>query len=91
MLQASSLPQSSIPMSNLVKLGEKVFVPATELDLPEWSCEVVNDRPQPTITLKDDDLFEVQPFAAMGVQGADTSKQARSGRGAPSEAQRSTR
>ena len=44
-------------MSNLVKLGEKVFVPVTELDPPAWACEVVNDRPQPTITLKDDDLF----------------------------------
>ena len=44
-------------MSNFVELEGRVFVPATELDIPEWGCGVVNDRPQPTLTLKDDDLF----------------------------------
>jgi glycogen debranching enzyme len=43
-------------MSDFIKLEGKVFVPASELDLPEWSC-VVNDRTQQTLTLKDDDLF----------------------------------
>ncbi len=43
-------------MSNLVELEGRVFVPASELDIPEWGC-VVSDRTQPTLTLKDDDLF----------------------------------
>jgi glycogen debranching enzyme len=43
-------------MSDFIKLEGKVFVPASELDLPEWGC-VVNDRTQQTLTLKDDDLF----------------------------------
>ncbi len=43
-------------MSNLVELEGKVFVPASDLDIPEWGC-VVSDRTQPTLTLKDDDLF----------------------------------
>ncbi len=43
-------------MSNFVKLEGRTFVPATELDLPEWGC-VTSDRTQSTLTLKDDDLF----------------------------------
>ncbi len=43
-------------MSNSIELEGRVFVPAGELDLPEWGC-VVSDRTQPTLTLKDDDLF----------------------------------
>jgi glycogen debranching enzyme len=43
-------------MSNSIELEGKVFVPAGELDIPEWGC-VVSDRTQPTLTLKDDDLF----------------------------------
>jgi glycogen debranching enzyme len=43
-------------MSNPIELEGRVFVPAGELDIPEWGC-VVSDRNQPTLTLKDDDLF----------------------------------
>ncbi len=43
-------------MPDRVELEGRVFVPASELDLPEWGC-VVSDRNQPTLTLKDDDLF----------------------------------
>jgi glycogen debranching enzyme len=43
-------------MSNSIELEGRVFVPAGDLDIPEWGC-VVSDRTQPTLTLKDDDLF----------------------------------
>jgi glycogen debranching enzyme len=43
-------------MSDSIELEGKVFVPAGELEIPEWGC-VVSDRTQPTLTLKDDDLF----------------------------------
>jgi glycogen debranching enzyme len=43
-------------MSNPIELAGKVFVPAAESELPAWNC-VVSDRTQPTLTLKDDDLF----------------------------------
>jgi glycogen debranching enzyme len=44
-------------MSNQIELEGRVFIPAGELDpIPEWAC-VVSDRTQPTLTLKDDDLF----------------------------------
>jgi glycogen debranching enzyme len=43
-------------MSNSIELEGRVFVPAGDLDIPEWAC-VVSDRTQPTLTLKDDDLF----------------------------------
>nr|WP_310427175.1 amylo-alpha-1,6-glucosidase [Chamaesiphon sp. VAR_48_metabat_135_sub] len=45
-----------ITVSNQIELEGRVFVPAGELDIPEWGC-VVSDRTQPTLTLKDDDLF----------------------------------
>jgi glycogen debranching enzyme len=41
---------------NQIELEGRIFVPAGELDIPEWGC-VVSDRSQPTLTLKDDDLF----------------------------------
>lgn len=41
-----------------VLLDGKTFIPAEELPLPEWPC-VVSERPQPTLTVKDDDLFLV--------------------------------
>ena len=37
---------------------EDIFSPAEQLPIPEWSC-AVNKRLQPTITVKDDDLFLV--------------------------------
>ena len=43
-------------MSDRIELEGRIFVPASNLDIPEWGC-VVNDRNQPTLTLKDDDLF----------------------------------
>lgn len=43
-------------MSDRIELEGRVFVLAGELDIPEWGC-VVSDRTQPTLTLKDDDLF----------------------------------
>ena len=43
-------------MSNPIELEGRIFVPAGELDIPEWGC-VLSDRNQPTLTLKDDDLF----------------------------------
>jgi glycogen debranching enzyme len=43
-------------MSNPIELAGRTFIPAAELELPEWDC-AVSDRTQPTLTLKDDDLF----------------------------------
>ena len=43
-------------MSNPIELEGRVFVPATELDIPAWGC-VLSDRNQPTLTLKDDDIY----------------------------------
>ena len=39
-------------------LDGKTFIPADQLPIPEWPC-VVSERPQPTLTVKDDDLFLV--------------------------------
>jgi glycogen debranching enzyme len=39
-------------------LDGKTFVPAEQVPIPEWPC-VISERPQPTLTLKDDDLFLV--------------------------------
>lgn len=41
-----------------LKLDGKTFVPADQLPIPEWPC-VLSERPQPTLTLKDNDLFLV--------------------------------
>lgn len=41
---------------DIIELDGKTFVPAEELPIPEWPC-VLTERPQPTLTLKDDDLF----------------------------------
>jgi glycogen debranching enzyme len=43
-------------MSNPIELEGRSFIPASELDIPEWGC-VVGDRNQPTLTLKNDDIF----------------------------------
>jgi glycogen debranching enzyme len=41
-----------------ILLDGKTFVPADQIPIPEWPC-VLNERPQPTLTVKDDDLFLV--------------------------------
>jgi len=41
-----------------ILLDGKTFIPAEELPIPEWPC-VVSERPKPTLTAKDDDLFLV--------------------------------
>ncbi|RUR79129.1 glycogen debranching N-terminal domain-containing protein [Chlorogloeopsis fritschii PCC 9212] len=41
-----------------IVLDGKTFVPAEFLPIPEWPC-VISERPQPTLTVKDDDLFLV--------------------------------
>ncbi|WP_026082628.1 amylo-alpha-1,6-glucosidase [Mastigocladopsis repens] len=41
-----------------IHLDGKTFVPADQIPIPEWPC-VVSERPQPTLTVKDDDLFLV--------------------------------
>lgn len=43
-------------MPDILEFEGRTFVPAEQLPLPEWPC-VLTERPQPTITLKDDDLF----------------------------------
>jgi glycogen debranching enzyme len=44
--------------SDTIELDGKTFVPASQLIIPEWPC-VLGDRPQPTLTVKDNDLFLV--------------------------------
>lgn len=39
-----------------IEIEGKKFVPAEQLPIPEWPC-VLSERPQTTLTLKDDDLF----------------------------------
>ncbi|WGV24373.1 amylo-alpha-1,6-glucosidase [Halotia branconii] len=41
-----------------ISLDGKTFIPAEQSPIPEWPC-VVSERPQPTLTAKDDDLFLV--------------------------------
>ncbi len=41
-----------------ISLDGKTFIPAEQLPIPEWPC-VLSERPQPTLTAKDDDLFLV--------------------------------
>jgi len=43
-------------MAEILELDGRTFVPAEQLAIPEWSC-VSTKRLQPTLTLKDDDLF----------------------------------
>jgi glycogen debranching enzyme len=43
-------------MADLIELDGKTFIPAAQLPLPGWSC-TLSERLQPTLTLKDDDLF----------------------------------
>jgi glycogen debranching enzyme len=41
-----------------ITLDGRTFVTAEQSPIPEWPC-VVSERPQPTLTVKDDDLFLV--------------------------------
>lgn len=41
-----------------IELDGRIFVAADQLPIPEWPC-VLAERPQPTLTVKDDDLFLV--------------------------------
>ncbi|NJL21056.1 MAG: hypothetical protein HC895_09930 [Leptolyngbyaceae cyanobacterium SM1_3_5] len=43
-------------MPDMIELDGRTFLPAAEFPLTEWPC-VISERPQPTLTLKDDDLF----------------------------------
>ncbi|MCL1465047.1 amylo-alpha-1,6-glucosidase [Argonema galeatum] len=43
---------------DILELDGKTFVTADQLPIPEWPC-VLNDEPQPTLTIKDDDMFLV--------------------------------
>ncbi|VXD17695.1 Glycogen debranching enzyme [Planktothrix serta PCC 8927] len=43
-------------ISEKIEFDGRVFVPAEEALRSQWPC-AVNERPQPTLTLKDDDLF----------------------------------
>jgi glycogen debranching enzyme len=43
-------------MPDMLELDGRAFVPADQLSIPEWPC-VISQRPQPILTLKDDDLF----------------------------------
>jgi glycogen debranching enzyme len=45
-------------LSEKIVLDGKTFISAEKLPIPEWPC-VVSERPQPTLTVKDDDLFLV--------------------------------
>jgi glycogen debranching enzyme len=43
---------------NIQELEGQTFVPADQVPTPEWPC-VLNEEPQPTLTIKDDDIFLV--------------------------------
>ncbi|MGL5065668.1 MAG: amylo-alpha-1,6-glucosidase [Microcoleus sp.] len=43
-------------MPDIIELEGKTFTAASELPVTEWPCAIA-ERPQPTQTLKDDDLF----------------------------------
>jgi glycogen debranching enzyme len=44
--------------SETLEINGQTFVPAQELPIPEWPC-VLSEQPQPTLTIKDNDLFLV--------------------------------
>ena len=44
--------------SDRIELDGKTFTPAEELPIPEWPC-VLSERSQPTLTVKNDDVFLV--------------------------------
>ncbi|MFB2972654.1 glycogen debranching N-terminal domain-containing protein [Aerosakkonema sp. BLCC-F183] len=45
-------------LPDIVELDDKIFVPADREPIPEWPC-VLNEEPQPTLTIKDHDMFLV--------------------------------
>ena len=45
-----------VNFSDANKMDNKTFVPADQMPIPEWPC-VLGERPQPTLTLKEDELF----------------------------------
>ncbi len=47
-----------LTFTDKISLDGKTFVHAEQIPIPEWAC-VVTQRPQPTLTVKDDDLFFV--------------------------------
>ncbi len=47
-----------LTFTDKISLDGKTFVHAEQIPIPEWPC-VVTERPQPTLTVKDDDLFFV--------------------------------
>lgn len=50
-------PDSLITPEEII-LDGKTFVPADQIPIPEWPC-VLSERPQASLTIKDDDLFLV--------------------------------
>ncbi|MDB9378004.1 glycogen debranching N-terminal domain-containing protein, partial [Nodularia sphaerocarpa] len=52
------MTQDTLKTLEKISLDGKTFTPAAQLPIPEWPC-VVGERPQPTLTVKDDDLFLV--------------------------------
>lgn len=61
-------------MTDTLKLDGKTFLPADQLPISEWPC-VLSERPQPTLTIKDNDLFLVTDTLGniSGCFGDDTS------------------
>ncbi|MBD0262067.1 MAG: amylo-alpha-1,6-glucosidase, partial [Tolypothrix sp. Co-bin9] len=47
-----------LTFADKISLDGKTFVHAEQIPIPEWP-RVVTERPQPTLTVKDDDLFFV--------------------------------
>jgi len=45
-----------VNFSDANKMDNRTFVPADQMPIPEWPC-VLGERPQPTLTLKEDELF----------------------------------
>jgi glycogen debranching enzyme len=57
-LNTSKLNASTLNLStlNIVELDGRTFAPAQQVPIPEWPC-TTSKRQQPTLTLKDNDLF----------------------------------
>jgi glycogen debranching enzyme len=51
-------PEKLMTPPEKILLDSKTFVRAEQITIPEWPC-VLSERPQPTLTVKDDDLFLV--------------------------------